>query len=159
MLSYKNVTTLFAFLCLSFEIAAQDTVDSSEPINNPIGIFYSLLLKGMPAPYDTTVAVRVDEYRRVRNKIFLADSLVDAKDDELARAYDLIQEKDSAQAVTLEIAAANARANERLTQTNAQLNRDYDELYLETSKPKPLIQRPWFLIAAGAVGGALLKSF
>jgi len=147
MLSYKSLTTLFLFLCLSFDLAAQQP-----------GIFYALLLKGMPAPYDTTVAIHVREYRRIRNKILIADSLVGARNFELARAYTLIIAKDSAQVVTLEIAAAAVKSNQRLTETNAILNRSYDELYLEYTRPKKIIERPWFWFSLGGVVGIIIKS-
>jgi len=153
MLSWKNLFALFACLCLSFEISAQTVIEKPKP-----GIFYALLLKGMPAPFDTTVAIHVTEYRKIRTKVILADSLVNAKDRELAQAYKVIEEKSAAQVITLEILATSSRANERLTKTNAQLNNDYDELYLETTRPKKLIEKPWFLITVGAVGGAILKS-
>lgn len=160
MPSYKKLITLFAFLCLSFEVSAQAEKPlgvAPSPESKP-GIFYALLLKGMPAPFDTTVAIHVQEYRRIRTKLILGDSLQAAKDYELARAYNLIQEKDSAQSVTLAIVATLTESNERLAKTNAKLNDDYDELYLVANKKEPLLKKPWFWFAGGALVGIILKS-
>lgn len=154
MLSCKSLTTLFLFFCLSFNLVAQEVGATKQ---KP-GILYALLLKGMPAPYDTTVAIHVHEYRRIRNKLLIADSLIGARNFELARAYTLVIAKDSAQAVTLEILAASVKSGERLTETNAILNRSYDELYLEYTRPKKIIERPWFWFGAGAIVGIIIKS-
>lgn len=151
-MSWSKNTTLLLLLCLSFELNAQQQEQELS------GLFYALLLKGQPAPYDTTVAIALSEYRRVRAKVMSADELLTAKNRELAEAYALITARDSSAEISARIAESNARTIETLTEANRQAARDYDALYRKATAPQPWYERPWVLISAGFIGGALLKS-
>lgn len=70
---------LFAFLCLTFEASAQFGK-------------YTFMRRGQVSTYDSSVNIDLREYRKIRQKITLADSLIFDLNKERAEHESLIKE-------------------------------------------------------------------
>jgi hypothetical protein len=141
MPSSKNVLSLSLFLCLSFELAAQ----------------YQFLRKGSPSLYDSSVNVDIREYRKIRLKVTLADSLINALHSEINISLRTIVEQDKKNSALSELIIrheATISAKDRSIQA---LNDQFTELYKISSKRKKFYQTAGFKYGSGGLGVLIVR--
>jgi redox-regulated HSP33 family molecular chaperone len=122
MRSLLNYITLCLFLCLSSELLGQGA--------------YTLLKQGERSPYDSAVAIRIQEYRQLRLKIITGDSLITSQALENKFLYQVIEKKDSnavAQAFAIQRQRETIKSKD---QTITELNQTYKDLEQVALKPR-----------------------
>lgn len=135
-------TALLVLSCLS---------SSAQPIR---------VFKGYVIKLDTAVIFNIGDYRQVRHKITIADSLIDGwkkQRDSLQHAFDkqkfLINVQDNAMQ-TMQTFITDARGHAD------KLNEKFDRLYEQAMKPDPVYKNPFVIgpvcITIGILIGAKL---
>lgn len=121
----KNALTTLLFLCLTFEGLAQ----------------YNLMRRGQVSAYDSSVNIEISEYRKIREKIFAADSLVQSLGMEVkanGQLNNMLLERDHTIARMQEQYKADITAQEK---TISDLRRLFDNL-AATSKKLRIFKDP-----------------
>lgn len=150
MRSSKNLLILFASICLIISAQAQSP--------------YKFLLKGDRSPYDSGVVIELREYRQIRAKVTLADSLIAALRAEAIQSMAIIQKQEESIVLQTSIIDRQSQALTAKDTTIQNLSRAFDELHKETTRPKNFLDRflnffgdrPLLTLAVGAVGGYLI---
>jgi uncharacterized coiled-coil protein SlyX len=140
MPSYRKNIIALAFLCLSFSALAQ----------------YQKAAKGEPVPFDTAVIVELGEYRKIRSKVLLADSLVQSLSFSLSLSLQAIAQQDStisAQAFTI---AAQEKTIARKDEVIQQVSTRFDELNKLATRPKRWYQKDGLKYGLGAAAMLLI---
>jgi hypothetical protein len=141
MRTFIKRLTLYALLCLSFNSAAQ----------------YTQLKKGEASPYDLGVVIELSEYRRVRTKVSLSDSLISSLRVEISKAYLLIGKQDSASFLEREIISSLTRTTEGQRETIASVSADFDEMNHKFESYRRRTNRKIiFFSTTGAIVGVIL---
>lgn len=148
MRSSRKCFALLVFLCLSFEALAQG---SSRAPATPIAA-YTLTFRGDVSRYDTSVNIVITEYRNLRRKMTLADSLVDALHTETGLALATIVEQGNKINTLVDLVDRHERTIAAKDSTVAALNAGYNKLFGVVTAPKKWFQTTAFKYAAGAVG-------
>lgn len=142
MRSCKNCIILLTLICLSFNARAQ----------------YVKLTKGQPVPFDTSAVIQISEYRKIRFKVNIADSLTKALYREVQKFQALASAKDSAQSVLILTQESNARTMENQAQTIRDLNNIYNKLDEAATRPTPFLKRRDVAFGGGALSVILLSA-
>lgn len=147
MKSWKGHTVIWIFLTVPvFNVFSQ----------------YKLLTRGQPSPYDSAVAVRLDQYRKETQKIDLGERLIDSLKAELAAMRIFVIHKDSLTFIDRATILQQARTIDRQQITIDDLNFNIQRVaklgVASTGKTilGKLFRKPEFWFGAGLITGIII---
>ncbi len=115
-----------------------------------------LILKNQLSPYDSGVVIDLPQYRVIRHKITTADVYIESlkkQVDSLNRQM-FIMDDLFAKLNTLD--SAQESRQQRNETAFKDLNRSFDKLLTEATKPKKWYEKPWVYVAGGVLTGWIL---
>ena len=135
----KSALMIFALASLSFEGSAQ----------------YMRMTRGDVSRYDSSVNIELSEYRRIRQKVTLADSLAANINLLISQSNDLRTEFNDKEKTLLSIVKANGETIDRKDETIKGLSSKFDDLE-STAKKFRIFNNPIADIGAKILVGAAL---
>lgn len=146
MSSCKNYIILFALLCLSFEASSQ--YDR-----------YAKLIRGEKSPLDTAVAIQIAEYRAIRFKVSIADSLIRSMRDEIEQLNLLSREKDTVNIIQSKMLVLDQAIIDEHSKTISDLSKSIDVFAKNADTKSPWYTDWKIVLPGGAFIGALIDGF
>lgn len=117
---------------------------------------FQLILKGKPSPYDSGVVIELPHYRVIRYKLSTADTYITA----LKKQVDSLQAEvkiwDELNLKFQALDSAQELSRQRNEQSFKELNKSFDKLLSEATKPKKWYEKPIVWIGGGAIATWLL---
>jgi hypothetical protein len=153
MPSSKNIIVILLSICLIFkEEALAQTSDPSAPLSA-----YTLTFRGARSPYDTSVNISITEYRKIRQKVTLADSLIAALHVEINKGLALSIAQEERSGILVSLVDRHERTIAAKDKTIADLSKQFDDLDATITAPKKWYRTNGFKYGAGATGVLVIR--
>ena len=115
-----------------------------------------MILKGKPSPYDSAVVIDLPQYRVIRYKLTTADTYILSLKKQVDSLKSEIKIWDELNLKFIALDSANEVSRQRNEQSFKELNKSFDRLLSEATKPKKWYEKPIVWIGGGALATWLL---
>ena len=143
-------------LCISVIITLLLTVPTFKGVSQQIKGNYALITGGQECPFDTAVAIQINQYRVESESFNLCDSLIyDYQEYAIS-----LERQSEIQDSLLAINKIKIKEKDNIISSKSELNNKlfiaYNVLYEEATRKKKIWQRPEFFIGIGTVIGYII---
>lgn len=142
----KNALTILLFLCLSISAAAQ----------------YNPLSRGQKSIFAESIEIEIEEYRRIRRKVYIADTLRLRLAQERAKLFEVARERDAKDSINAVLTERHFQTIASKDKTIIGLKNELDKAVKVSKKirifPDPLADTAT-KVGGGIILGIVIRSF